>query len=503
MTSLFLALLLSRHSNGAIDVLANVRQAIGFSSTAKSWPATVLTGKAEFHGVAQGYSMRFEPGGRFCQAITGKLGQTLGYDGKNYWQVDYTGATRRLDFEDVDRAKALMLVLTDDWLDPSASIQTSVESQSPTNGSIVILVKFPATGFNETIHIDATTWLPTGAEYEVASSKTTIKLSNWRRAGRVKVPFAADITENGLTDSFRVEKTVAGIAVDDPAFTMPRAALTDFTYDQSSPTAIGTKRAVTGHVLVHPMVNGKDIGWFILDSGAECMIIDAGSADSLSLPKVGKESVMGVGGAVQEPFRTATEFSLGPAKMRNVTFLELDLHDLSGVFKVRLAGIVGFDFFRRFIVGIDLKKPSVTVNDANAFRLPSGEWSTLKFSTGNPAVEASFEGDHKAWFRLDTGANGTVTFHAPTVEKFHLLQGRETSAGGMAGVGGVSEARIGQLAWFELGGHRFEKISATFSQAKIGAFADRYLAGNIGQDLMEPFTVMFDFGGSRVALLPH
>jgi len=127
----------------------------------------------------------------------------------------------------------------------------------------------------------------------------------------------------------------------------------------------------------------------------------------------------------------------------------------------------------------------------------------MEFSSGNPAVQATYEGDHKGWFRLDTGANGTVTFHAPIVEKLHMLVGRDTNSGAMAGVGGSTDARVGKIKWFELGGHRFENLVAVFSLAKIGAFADRYLAGNIGQDLMEPFTVVFDFGGSRVAFLPH
>jgi hypothetical protein len=206
---------------------------------------------------------------------------------------------------------------------------------------------------------------------------------------------------------------------------------------------------------------------------------------------------------VLEPFRTAAKVTLGPATVLNVNFLELDLHQLSDIFKVQLAGIVGFDLFRRFIIQVDLKKPSVEIDNVSDFHLPSGDWSKLEFSSGNPVVQATFEGNRTGWFRLDTGANGSVTFHAPAVKQLNLLDGRKTQAAGLAGVGGTTEARIGTLAWFELGGHRFESVSSVFSLAKVGAFADRYLTGNIGQDLMDPFTVVFDFGGSRVAFLPH
>lgn len=63
-------------------------------------------------------------------------------------------------------------------------------------------------------------------------------------------------------------------------------------------------------------------------------------------------------------------------------------------------------------------------------------------------------------------------------------------------------ARFGKIEWFELGGHRFENPNAIFSEATIGAFNDHYLAGNIGQEFLAPFVVYFDFGGSRIALVP-
>jgi len=503
MTPVLLAFLISNPFVPKVDVLANVRHALAVTSSQGPWRETVLTGTANFRGVDDQYRLQFGSSGQFCQYIDGKLGQTLGCDGKNYWEIDSSGATRHLAFEDVDRVATVLLLLTDHWIDPGAPIDVTVDPLDPAKGFYTVHLTLRVSGLEELIRIDPSSWLPTSAEFEIAASKTTIALSDWRDAGSMKLPFEAKVTDEGLTDVYRVDTAQAGVESKPTAFTIPNLSPSDITYDSTVPATVETKRAVTGHVLVHPRVNGKDIGWFILDSGADSMIIDQTIADSLSMPKIGKESVVGVGGAVQEPFRTANAFSLGPATMQNVTFLEFDLHQLSDVFKVPLAGIVGYDFFRRFIVQVDLKKPSVEVDSVADFHLQRGEWSKMEFSSGNPAVQATFEGDRKGWFRLDTGANGTVTFHAPAVKSMHLLAGKETTAGGMQGVGGTSEARMGKLAWFELGGHRFQGLTATFSLAKVGAFADRYLTGNIGQDLMEPFTMIFDFGGSRVAFVPH
>ena len=57
--------------------------------------------------------------------------------------------------------------------------------------------------------------------------------------------------------------------------------------------------ATSGRILI----DGKDIGWFILDSGAEVSVIDKGAADEIKLASVGHQPLTGVGGNVMSSFR--------------------------------------------------------------------------------------------------------------------------------------------------------------------------------------------------------
>jgi hypothetical protein len=156
---------------------------------------------------------------------------------------------------------------------------------------------------------------------------------------------------------------------------------------------------------------------------------------------------------------------------------------------------------RRSIVTVDLIKPSVEVNARASYTLPSGAWTPIRFSTGNPAIEALTDGAPKAWYRFDTGANGTVTFHSPFVRKHNLLKDKKTTSSGSGGVGGMITSQSGKIRWFEIGGHRFANPSVGFATSTQGAFAEPYLAGNIGQDFMKPFKIVMDFSGYRIALL--
>ena len=481
-----LALLAPAHHATLLD---SVRDALHVDAPA--WKSTVLTGKATYYSEPGNFTLQFDPDTKFVQVIKGPLGESYGFDGKNYWEADRSGAPRQLNFEDADVQQAFILVQSDAWLNPPPGVNVTTEGDQ---AHITL-----ASGLEETVSIDPTTHLPTTASYTVSPGEITIKMSDWRPAGEWKVPFKVEITAGGLTDTF--EGTEAKEATP-PNYSQPQWTPNDVTFDPNISSTVESQKLISGHIIVHPLIDGKDVGWFLLDSGADIMVIDPAIADNLHMAKVGALPLVGVGGVVQEPFRTLDEMKLGPVTLKDTECAELDLSFFKKAVGVDVAGIIGFDLFRRAVVGIDVDKPSVTINDPSTFKLAEGTWTPALLSTGNIAVQAKMEGDRLGWYRLDTGANGTLAFHAPYVQKEHLLDNRKTEEAQEAGAGGVSAGKAGEIDWFELAGHRFDHPSVVFSEATVGAFNDRYLAGNIGQEFMKPFTIYFDFGGSRVAFVP-
>src|SRR5207253_1088486 len=111
-----------------VDLVAKVRAALRPDSAATS--AVTLTGTAKFYGEQSDYSLTFQPDGRFVQVVKGPLGESYGFDGKNYWQVDRSGAPRVLSFEDVDVQEGVMFLLTDHWLDSNAPVKVTAEADT-------------------------------------------------------------------------------------------------------------------------------------------------------------------------------------------------------------------------------------------------------------------------------------------------------------------------------------------------------------------------------------
>lgn len=474
-------------------VLDHVREALSVSG-GTAWKETRLSGKASYYGVAHDYSFVYQPDGRFIQTFKGPLGETWGYDGKVFWEINFSRTVEKLDFEDRDRELAAGLFMASGWFDGKAPVTLTEDGN-------LIHIKL-ASGQDDTLKIDPATWLPVEATIPDSAGNMTIKFGNWRSAGDRKVPTHMEITDGGMTDTVDVER-VESSEPGKTNYDLPVWHPNDVTFDAAKPAAIEVKRAISGHMLVHPLLDGKDAGWFILDSGAEVTVVDKTTADTLKLRSVGQEPLTGVGGTVQSAFRPLGELTLGPATLKDLILSDLDLVPIGKALGIKLGGVLGADFLRRAVVAIDLNVPTVDVYPRDTYTLPSGSWLPVRFSTGNPAVEASTEGAPNAWYRFDTGADGSVVFHSEFVKRNKLLDGKETKPAGTGGVGGMITARAGTVKWFELGGHRFDSPKVLFSTADHGAFAEHYLGGNIGHEFMKPFKIVLDFSGYRLALIPR
>ncbi|HKV11782.1 MAG TPA: retropepsin-like aspartic protease [Thermoanaerobaculia bacterium] len=481
---------LSGEQSSGQELLQQVKQAL--KAPGKAWAGTMVSGKAVRGGVEHAYSFAFLPDGRFVQSFQGPDSKTLGNDGRRYWQEDSSHFVQELDLADRDRQMAINLLLSGNWLSAPAPIQLTASEG-------VLHLVFQETGVAIDVHVDPSTHLPTDASFQIPGG-TVLKLSDWRVAGDRRIPMHVEVTTDGDTETYSADKA-RPIRPGDVHTTMPKPNVSDFTFDPAKPATVEASFAGKTHIMVRALVNGQDVGWFLLDSGAGAMVIDKALADSLHLKRLNRGSALGVGGMFESSARAVDKFEIGPMTLRNVRFGDYDFSSFNKGSGPRIAGTIGTPLYRRAVVVTNWKGPTVELYNRASFKLEKGAWQPLRFSSDNPAVLGRVAGTPESWYRLDTGASGSLTLHTPFVEKWKLLEGRETTASSSTGLGGVVSARTGTIDWFELGPHRFDNPTVVFSTATTGAFTDSYLAGNIGIDVLKSFTVVLDFTGSRVAFL--
>ena len=270
-------------------------------------------------------------------------------------------------------------------------------------------------------------------------------------------------------------------------------------FDPVLPAEVLVRRTRSGHLLVRPLLDGRQIGWFVFDTGASRTSISNRVAKKLGLVVVGETRTQTQVRDHRAKLWRAASMQLGALTVAPVELAGVDLEGLSRV-TGGVAGIIGGDLLRHAVVELDVRGPKLAIHDPALFALLGVDWSSMRLDKGVPVVECKFEG-RGGDFMVDTGDPGTVTLFGPTVKRLDLLRERQVAAERHAGVGGSFELLAGLLSSFELGGCEFTSTPAHFSLVSTGVLGSEIGAGSVGTGVLQPFTLMLDYPGQRVAML--
>ena len=482
------------------SVLGKVREATGWRRMIERPQGIQLSGKATMAGLDSTYTLIFDAHGHHAQHIDGRISVGGGFDGTRAWVNDIGGERRVLELGDREQAVLGGLISTGGWVAADAPLVLTLDEAAAAEGPAVLKFKVKDGEIAGQVEIDRKAWLPQKWTYEVGGATYSLKFEGVAEFGGMKFPAKVERTgSTGMSMVMTIES--AGDAPQfirspyEPVLSPPD----DITFDAATAAGLEIKKAPTGHLLVHPLVNGKDVGWFIFDTGAGANILEKRAAETLGVEQYGEIPAVGVGGTTMSHVCRPETLTVGPATMLKPQMIVMDLAFLDAHMGVPIAGLVGYGILHRTVAKVDMETPSVELFDPAKFDGAGLKWSKLAVDGRVACVEASFE-DHTGYFHLDTGAGAsTVTMHTPAVERLKLLEGRDTTPTVNGGVGGLVSAKLGDLAWFEIGGHRMERVAAVFAVQAKGAFANPYTLGSIGGGLVRPFVLVLDYQKGRIA----
>lgn len=488
----------------AEQVMQHVRQATHFDLAKIPASGLLLQGKGSYAGLPAQYSLHFDRAGRYVQTVKARITTGQGFDGKQAWIRDLGGEVRVQELSDERNNKFMGLLMTSLWLDPASGISYKLPEKPVQNDVYTLNFSYNQGAIDGTLHIDAKTWLPVDCQMQREGRQLNVQwLGTLMYEGMLLPKQVQTTSSSDSVESYQYETVQAAPTIVTSPFAVPAMNATDVVFDTSLPAELVVKRAKTGHLLVKPLVNGKDVGWFIFDSGAGAHCLATSTIKELGLEQFGELPAIGVGGAVKTKFSQPDSLQVGRATFQKPIVIGLDFAFLDAHMGEHIAGVLGYGAFHRCIIEIDMERNTIAVFEPKTYddKRVQGRWQKLYQTSRIACVDAEFEG-HRGVFKLDTGAAGsTVALHAPIVEKFKLLDNRITKETMTGGVGGMVKARTGKLKYFELGGHRHEDIEALFITEKTGALNTAETLGNIGGDLVKPFKMVFDYQGKRIAFL--
>lgn len=252
---------------------------------------------------------------------------------------------------------------------------------------------------------------------------------------------------------------------------------------------------------------------FILDTGAgHCIITDPAVTDSLQLQKGREVKIYGAGNDTASKAFLVHNIQVQFNKVSSVplTFssFEIDPFLISSFLGLPIHGILGFEFFRSFIVEIDFKKSRLVLIKPDAFRLKKGfDQLPLVFQANKPYLLSTLQvADTILYvkFLLDTGAGFPIMIELET-QTSEVLPEKIIEAELGVGLNGPVNGFIGRVPVFSIGNFKMENVVAGFPQKNysVAKQSTETRQGSIGNYILNRFHLILDYGNGIIYLKPN
>lgn len=273
-------------------------------------------------------------------------------------------------------------------------------------------------------------------------------------------------------------------------------------------TSFSFEQLTGGVVIVKASLDGRNDSLnFILDTGSGGISLDSTTAERLQVSfEQSDRTIKGIAGSRTVSFARGHSLHFPGLRIDNLDFHINDYELLTGVYGLKIDGIIGYTFLRRYIVKIDYEKQVIRVLTPGTLKYPPGGRLLKPAIVGLPMITARVEEERSilARYYMDTGAGLCMLFNESFINDSSVFKLSKRSYRTVAeGLGGKAEMEMKVLKRVRIAGYRFKKIP-------VFVFADPYnvtsypqLGGLIGNDLLRRFNVVLNYPKSEIHLVPN
>jgi len=268
-------------------------------------------------------------------------------------------------------------------------------------------------------------------------------------------------------------------------------------------------------IIIPVSINGSDSLRFIVDTGVKIPLITLlNVSDSIKFSNARKIKIRGLGTGedLEALLSYGNLFAFTPhlqAYNHDLLILMQDVFMLSTKLGMYVNGIIGYDFFKDFIVEIDYQARRLTLHDPKYYRKKlRGYALPIHVEDGKPYVECYIKqmNDKRVKVRLliDTGASSAVSldvFSHPDIK--YPLQHIETYLG--QGLSGEIHGKLGRIEALELGKYILKNVTTAFpDSASLGMYAgSSQRNGQLGAEVLRRFRIFMDYEDGKMYLKPN
>ncbi len=494
-------------------LLAQSRAALGGAALERV-KTLELEGTVSFGGMSGKGSSWLEIGGtRFSESYDAQpLSGGDGFDGTDAWNSDDSGLVW-VDGGQAGRAQAISQAFVNDgalWGQNrgGATVHFAGVKQDAGRSYDVLQITAPQSLVPFELWFDRTTHLPVRFVQTIGPTTTVSTFSNYKPVDGLMIPRASHTqSSDGNSGDSTVTQAIANPAGAAEHLAKPASNVHDFSIAGGATSTNIPIELVDNHVYLSLMLNGKGTYRFIYDTGG-ANIVDPAVAREIGAAGHGSIQGGGVGATTESvSFAKVASMQIGDATVRNQLF---------GVAPTRLGfgisggrpvdGLIGFEVLSRFITTFDYAAKSVTLAmPGSAPAAPGGaKTSPFVLDGRQPQFACTIDGVDTQC-TLDTGARDSITLFGPFLAEHPQVVPATLTGVGVTGYGfgGPSFGKLGRMQSVAFGGFTLNDVIGDFTTQTKGAFAEPFVAANVGGNLFRRFTLTLDYGKQTMTLTPN
>lgn len=449
---------------------------------------------------------------RMALDIPGAFRQVHIFDGQKGWVLDMSGTVHELSGEILKAVVSGAYEASHSFLF-SGRMSGHVEFGGEDASKEAYILRLEADGGSPvTVYLDKKAFLPKHEESSGPMGSRTISFSDWRDFAGIKIP--GTVRQSNGDPRFDAVLTTEQIEINDPAaaelFTKPGESAPPVHFADGAGKTVIPAVVYAQHIFVPVRVNGSEAAWFFLDSGAGESVVSRPWAQKAGLAFGGAIRGQGTGaGSATLGMARNVVFDLPGVEVPTNTVAVWDFSPILPMLGREWDGILGYDVISRLVVRVDYEHKQITLYDPATF--VAGDRAAvlpISFMGNLPLVHAKIvlpgRAPIDAECAIDSGADG---FHltTPFTNANHVLESvRKTISSSSVGAGGESKEFAGRIAGLQLGPYLLHAPIVEFSpDQRAGLLASPEIGALVGGEILQRFTVTFDFPHHRILLEPN
>jgi hypothetical protein len=246
---------------------------------------------------------------------------------------------------------------------------------------------------------------------------------------------------------------------------------------------------------------------FVFDTGSGGISLDSLTANYLKLASVKSEkTIRGIAGIKTVDFTLDHTLKLPGLQTQHLDFHINDYELLTSVYGIRIDGIIGYSFLRRYIVRLDYDNQYVEVFSPGSYKYPRGgyllkpNFSTLPLQTATIDDERAIT----SRFIFDTGAGLSFLLSKDFVDDSLVFKkNRKFYPTQAEGLGGKTQMNISVIKEIKIGPYKFKRVPVHIFEDDYNVTSYPLLGGLIGNDILRRFNVVLNYPEQSIYLKPN